>query len=214
MMQHSNVCVLALMGLTLLVLFGSCGVAGTTQKASLDGPSASLRPDGLLENQMLKIGHVTQLVLHGLQASRQYELRLCYPASMPAVFEMELQSDDLDHIAPTSRTLLNTEILRFTAGSSSSFSASGHHPAIKIAEQEGQMLVKISVEQEGVTYMDHLLDRPVQYDLILDTLHWGISARVFPLIYLLVVCLALSLLVANNSATVMKYLTSSSSSCK
>ncbi|GAB2230342.1 hypothetical protein Droror1_Dr00014605 [Drosera rotundifolia] len=122
--------------------------------------------------------------LEGLKSSAWYELKISYPASIPAIFSMVLKRDDSDVELNTHRKLLNTEKLIFKAESSD---ANTH---------QGGMYVLVTVEPEGIVAIPGVPEREViLFNIVCDELLLGIPHKAWLVVIFAVLCLLFAFIV-------------------
>ncbi|XP_021890320.1 uncharacterized protein LOC110808954 isoform X2 [Carica papaya] len=85
--------------------------------------------------------------LRGLKSHSWYEVKISFPASIPATFSLQLKRDDLGLELGKNRRLLNTEKLIFKVDSLE-----------MISDQDGWSVL-VSVEPEGIVAIPHLQER-------------------------------------------------------
>ncbi|XP_021639096.2 uncharacterized protein LOC110634418 isoform X2 [Hevea brasiliensis] len=83
--------------------------------------------------------------LQGLKSYTWYEVKISYPASIPATFSIQLKKDDSDLGMNKNRRLLNTEKLIFKTDS--------------LTGNQNKLYVLVTVEPEGVVAMPHVPER-------------------------------------------------------
>ncbi|GAB2250904.1 hypothetical protein Droror1_Dr00017154 [Drosera rotundifolia] len=122
--------------------------------------------------------------LEGLKPSAWYELKISYPASIPAIFSMVLKRDDSDVELNMHRKLLNTEKLIFKAESSN---ANTH---------QGGMYVLVTIEPEGIVAIPGVPEREViLFNIVCDELLLGIPHKAWLVVIFAVLCLLFAFIV-------------------
>uniref|UniRef100_A0A7N2N6H7 Uncharacterized protein n=1 Tax=Quercus lobata TaxID=97700 RepID=A0A7N2N6H7_QUELO len=95
--------------------------------------------------------------LQGLKPYTWYEVKISYPASIPATFSIQLKRDDSDLTLNHNRRLLNTEKLIFKTESLDSLS------------NQGRISVLVTVEPEGIVAIPHVQERQsIIFNIALD----------------------------------------------
>ncbi|KAM1013299.1 hypothetical protein ACFX13_044033 [Malus domestica] len=118
--------------------------------------------------------------LHGLKPYTSYEVKISYPASIPASFSLQLKKGDLESALTGNRRLLNTEKLIFKTESLGS-------------DDQGEMSVLVSVEPEGVVAIPNVQEREhIIFNIVCDELLLGIPYKAWWVVGFVVVCLALA----------------------
>ncbi|RWR79129.1 hypothetical protein CKAN_00769100 [Cinnamomum micranthum f. kanehirae] len=97
------------------------------------------------ETLPLQMGH-RRYQLHGLKASMWYEVKISYPASIPASFSLQLQRDKSYIGSNMKRRLLNTEKLIFKAD-------------YNLLSEHSEVHVLLTVEPGGVVAKPHVQER-------------------------------------------------------
>ncbi|XP_024018832.1 uncharacterized protein LOC21402192 [Morus notabilis] len=117
--------------------------------------------------------------LRGLKSYTLYEVKISYPASIPASFSLELRRDKLDLALHTNRRLLNTEKIIFKTDALDS-------------DQDG-MYVLVSVESEGFVAIPNVLEREfILFNIVCDELLLGIPHKAWWVVVLVILCLGLA----------------------
>ncbi|OIT01694.1 PREDICTED: uncharacterized protein LOC109226589 isoform X1 [Nicotiana attenuata] len=120
--------------------------------------------------------------LQGLNSNKWYEVKISYPASIPATFTLQLSqgSSGLNG----GRKLLNTEKIIFQADS------------IQLLGDKGGTSVLVNVEPEGIVAIPGVKERKyVIYNIVCDELLFGIPHQAWYVVVLVVLCLALALVI-------------------
>ncbi|KAJ1701113.1 hypothetical protein LUZ63_000892 [Rhynchospora breviuscula] len=110
--------------------------------------------------------------LVGLKENFWYEVKISYPASIPASFSIELKKDLTDEHRNSNRRLLNTEKLIFKA------------------ESTEQVYVLVTVNAEGVVAQPNVQERElVLYNIVCDELMLGIPRFTWWVGFTAILCL-------------------------
>ncbi|CAM8898759.1 unnamed protein product [Rhodiola kirilowii] len=119
--------------------------------------------------------------LHGLEPLKWYEVKISYPASIPASFSLRLIRDASDFGLPRLRKLLNTEKLIFQNDNSTN---------------EGPLYALVTVMPEGVVAIPNAKEREfIIFNIVCDELLFGIPYKAWWVGALVMLCLALALMV-------------------
>ncbi|KAF8023232.1 hypothetical protein BT93_F0669 [Corymbia citriodora subsp. variegata] len=122
--------------------------------------------------------------LEGLKPYTFYEVKISYPASIPASFSMQLTMDDSDSARNLNRRLLNTEKITFKMDS------------FKLIQNQGGMHVLVTVEPEGVVAIRDVKEREsIIYNIVCDELLLGIPHKAWPVGILVLLCLVVAFIV-------------------
>ncbi|PIN24719.1 hypothetical protein CDL12_02542 [Handroanthus impetiginosus] len=120
--------------------------------------------------------------LRGLRPHTWYEVKISYPASIPASFSLQLHRGTAELGRNQKRKLLNTEKIIFRTNDS-------------LIEQ-GEMYVLVNVETEGVVAMPGKQEREyVMFNIVCDELVLGIPHKAWYVVILVLVCLVLAFVV-------------------
>ncbi|KAL8171636.1 hypothetical protein V2J09_023440 [Rumex salicifolius] len=118
--------------------------------------------------------------LQGLKPYFWYEVKISYPASIPATFSLQLRKGGSDLRTNHNRRLLNTEKLIFQTESLNPIS------------DQGGTYVLVSVEAEGIVAIPGVQEREtVLFNIVCDELLLGLPHKAWPVVILAVLCLAL-----------------------
>ncbi|KAI3828436.1 hypothetical protein L1987_02537 [Smallanthus sonchifolius] len=122
--------------------------------------------------------------LHGLRPSMWYEVKISYPASIPASFSSQLTRGDSDLLLKRHRKLLNTEKLIFKNDTD-------------LQNNQGRTsYVMLTVEPEGVVAIPHGKERKIViYNIVCDELALGIPHKAWWVVILAVVCLGVAFVI-------------------
>ncbi|GAB4827292.1 hypothetical protein Ancab_034181 [Ancistrocladus abbreviatus] len=122
--------------------------------------------------------------LQGLKPYTWYEVKISYPASIPASFTLLLKRGDLDLELNMHRKLLNTEKLIFKTESLDEIS------------NQGGRYVLVTVEPEGIVAIPGVQEREfILFNIVCDELLLGIPHKAWLVVALALLCLALSVIV-------------------
>ncbi|KAJ0237479.1 Caveolin-1 protein [Hirschfeldia incana] len=119
--------------------------------------------------------------LEGLKSNSWYEVKISYPASIPALFSLQLLKDGemglkLNHM----RRLLNTEKLIFKSES---------------LENKDGLYVLVTVEPEGIVAIPNSKDRSfIIYNIVCEEQLLGIAYSCWSVVVLVVLCLVVALI--------------------
>jgi len=122
-----------------------------------------LFPDQGLENEVIIPGESVIYALDGLEPNSHYEVRISYPATSPTEFSISF----VNQVEfKTSRQLLNIEKLMFQTDEEAK--------VVGFAKTTENYLVKVSATYSGVSTIAGADKRPVVYNIVLETLFFGI----------------------------------------
>ncbi|CAN0907275.1 hypothetical protein LINGRAHAP2_LOCUS24713 [Linum grandiflorum] len=137
--------------------------------------------------------------LQGLKSNSWYEVKISYPASIPASFTIQLKKDVSDLGSNRNRRLLNTEKLIFKADS---FNGS----------QQNKLYVLVSVQPEGVVAIPNILERQaIIFNIVCDELLMGIPHKAWWVGFLVLLCLVAAFITPRFLPT---YMLPKKGSCK
>lgn len=118
--------------------------------------------------------------LRGLKSFTWYEVKISYPASIPASFSLELKRDKSDLALHMNRRLLNTEKIIFKTGSLD-------------PSNQDRMYVLVSVEPEGFVAIPNVPEREfILFNIACDELLLGIPYKARWVVVLVILCLGLA----------------------
>ncbi|XP_027352025.1 uncharacterized protein LOC113862924 isoform X2 [Abrus precatorius] len=118
--------------------------------------------------------------LQGLKPHMWYEVKISYPASIPARFSIELKRNKFDMMLNNNRRLLNTEKLIFKTDSN----------------QDESNLLLVTVEAEGFPAKRHVPEREfIIFNIVCDELLLGIPHKAWWVVALGLLCLGIGLIV-------------------
>ncbi|CAJ1960800.1 unnamed protein product [Sphenostylis stenocarpa] len=118
--------------------------------------------------------------LQGLKPHTWYEVKISYPASIPASFSIQLKRNKSDVVLNNNRRLLNTEKLIFKTSEN----------------QEEFPLVLVTVEPEGFAAKPHVPERQfIIFNIVCDELLFGIPHEAWWVVALAVLGLGMAFIV-------------------
>ncbi|XP_065053942.1 uncharacterized protein LOC135682817 [Rhopilema esculentum] len=131
-----------------------------------------LEPDKTIFNEVLSNHEAASYQLDGLLSNTNYEIRISYPAVVPTDFVIRiLWPDQQSRIK--SRQILNIEKTTFKTD---------HTTKGYVAE--------IIAYRTGFPYDDRRLKDPVVYNIVLETLHFGLSLKSWLMVcYAFILCI-------------------------
>ncbi|GMH06962.1 hypothetical protein Nepgr_008802 [Nepenthes gracilis] len=119
--------------------------------------------------------------LQGLKPYVWYEVKISYPASIPAIFSLQLKKGNFNVELNMHRKLLNTEKLIFKTQS------------IYAINNQGGMYVLVTVEPEGIVAIPGVQEREfVLFNIVCDELLLGIPYKAWAVVGLALLCLGLA----------------------
>ncbi|KAI3692647.1 hypothetical protein L6452_32468 [Arctium lappa] len=119
--------------------------------------------------------------LEGLRPSTWYEVKISYPASIPASFSLQLNKGNSDLLLKPQRKLLNTEKLIFKND---------------LQNDQSGTNVMLTVEPEGVVAIPNGKEREmVIYNIVCDELVVGIPHKAWWVVIVAVVCLGVAFVI-------------------
>ncbi|GER25607.1 hypothetical protein STAS_01205 [Striga asiatica] len=122
--------------------------------------------------------------LRGLRPRTWYEVKISYPASIPASFSLQLSRGTSDLGLNRGRKLLNTEKLIFKTDE------------IPSLVEQGRMYVLLNVEPEGVVAIPGKQERDyITFNIVCDELLLGIPHKAWFVVALVLVCLVFAFVV-------------------
>nr|GMD50723.1 uncharacterized protein LOC109179876 isoform X1 [Ipomoea batatas] len=161
---------------------------------SLIGPALSHRSKH--ETKVLHVGEELQKEtiplqsgsrlyhLQGLKSHTWYEVKISYPASIPATFSLQLKKDSSGLELNRERKLLNTEKLIFKTD------------ALDLLENQGAMFVLVTVEPEGVVAIRGVQERKfIIFNIVCDELYLGIPEKAWYVVMLVILCLVVAFVI-------------------
>ncbi|CAH8389968.1 unnamed protein product [Eruca vesicaria subsp. sativa] len=122
--------------------------------------------------------------LVGLKSSSWYEVKISYPASIPALFSLELlRNGEMSLKLKQMRRLLNTEKLVFKSGSLE-----------EVNDKDG-LFVLVTVEPEGIVAIPSLKERTfIIYNIVCEEQLLGIAYSCWSVVVLVVLCLLVAVI--------------------
>ncbi|XP_031258629.1 uncharacterized protein LOC116116711 isoform X1 [Pistacia vera] len=122
--------------------------------------------------------------LQGLKSFTWYEVKISYPASIPASFSLQLKKGNLDLVLNRNRRLLNTEKLIFKTDN------------LDVIDDQGGMYVLVTVEPEGIVAIPHVQEREfIIFNIVCDELLLGIPYEAWWVVVFVTICLILALII-------------------
>ncbi|XP_042988529.1 uncharacterized protein LOC122316074 isoform X5 [Carya illinoinensis] len=122
--------------------------------------------------------------LQGLKPYTWYEVKISYPASIPASFSLQLKRGKSNSVLNHYRRLLNTEKLIFRTESLESLS------------NEDGIYVLVTVEPEGIVAIPHVQERLfIIFNIVCDELLLGIPHKAWWVVVLVFLCLGLAFII-------------------
>ncbi|XVF89137.1 hypothetical protein PTKIN_Ptkin19aG0106300 [Pterospermum kingtungense] len=123
--------------------------------------------------------------LHGLKSLTWYEVKISYPASMPASFSLQLKKGNSDSSGLNlNRRLLNTEKLIFKTDS------------LDTINDQGGLHVLVTVEPEGFVAIPNTKEREfIIFNIVCDELFLGIPYKAWCVVVFALLCLGLALII-------------------
>ncbi|KAE8687621.1 histone-lysine N-methyltransferase ATX1-like [Hibiscus syriacus] len=149
----------------------------------LDGGFLNVGDELKAETLPLKMGS-RAYKLQGLKSLTWYEVKISYPASIPASFSLQLKKGDSDSGLIRNRRLLNTEKLIFKTDDLDT-----------INDQSG-LYVLVTVEPEGFVAIPNSKEREfIIFNIVCDELLLGIPYQAWWVVVFVVLCLVLALII-------------------
>ncbi|KAH1131755.1 hypothetical protein J1N35_003133 [Gossypium stocksii] len=149
----------------------------------LDGAVLSVGEELKAETLPLKMGSRVYK-LQGLKSLTWYEVKISYPASIPASFSLQLKKGDLESGLNRNRRLLNTEKLIFKTDNLDSIN------------DQGGLHVLVTVEPEGFVAIPNTKEREfIIFNIVCDELLLGIPYYAWWVVAFVVLCLVLALII-------------------
>ncbi|KAI3526742.1 hypothetical protein L1887_06004 [Cichorium endivia] len=122
--------------------------------------------------------------LQGLKPSHWYEVKISYPASIPASFSLQLKKDNSNLELKHQRKLLNTEKLIFK------------NDDADLQKNQSGIYVVLTVESEGVVAIPNGKEREmVIYNIVCDELVLGIPHKAWWVVILVIICLGVAFVI-------------------
>ncbi|XP_039036571.1 uncharacterized protein LOC120173483 isoform X2 [Hibiscus syriacus] len=153
------------------------------ERCKLDGGVLNVGEELKAETLPLKMGS-RAYKLQGLKSLTWYEVKISYPASIPASFSLQLKKGETDSGLSRKRRLLNTEKLIFKTDDLDA-----------INYQDG-LYVLVTVEPEGFVVIPNTKEREfVIYNIVCDELLLGIPYQAWWVVVFVVLCLVSALII-------------------
>ncbi|XP_031115032.1 uncharacterized protein LOC116019085 isoform X2 [Ipomoea triloba] len=122
--------------------------------------------------------------LQGLKSHTWYEVKISYPASIPATFSLQLKKDSSGLELNRERKLLNTEKLIFKTD------------VLNLLDNQGAMFVLVTVEPEGVVAIRGVQERKfIIFNIVCDELYLGIPEKAWYVVVLVILCLVVAFVI-------------------
>ncbi|XP_022729653.1 uncharacterized protein LOC111284858 isoform X2 [Durio zibethinus] len=122
--------------------------------------------------------------LQGLKSLTWYEVKISYPASIPASFSLQLKKGNSDSRLNRNRRLLNTEKLIFKSDS------------LDTIDDQGGLYVLVTVEPEGFVAIPNTKEREfIIFNIVCDELFLGIPYKAWWVVFFALLCLGLALII-------------------
>ncbi|XVE70976.1 hypothetical protein DITRI_Ditri10aG0113100 [Diplodiscus trichospermus] len=113
-----------------------------------------------------------------------YEVKISYPASIPASFALQLKKGNSDSGLNRNRRLLNTEKLIFKTDS------------LDMINDQGGLYVLVTVEPEGFVAIPNTKEREfIIFNIVCDELLLGIPYKAWWVVLFALLCLVLALII-------------------
>ncbi|PQQ13901.1 uncharacterized protein Pyn_06405 [Prunus yedoensis var. nudiflora] len=165
--------------ITLYIICIVISCSNSSHGNTTDGKVLNVGEELWKETLPLKMGS-RLYQLQGLKPDTWYEVKISYPASIPARFSIQLKRGDLESALTGNRRLLNTEKLIFKTESLGS-------------NDQGGMYVLVSVEPEGVVAIPNVQEREhIIFNIVCDELLLGIPYKAWWVVGFVLVCLVLA----------------------
>ncbi|KAB2019839.1 hypothetical protein ES319_D07G023900v1 [Gossypium barbadense] len=149
----------------------------------LDGAVLNVGEELKAETLPLKLGSRVYK-LQGLKSLTWYEVKISYPASIPASFSLQLKKGDLESGLNRNRRLLNTEKLIFKTDNLDSIN------------DQGGLHVLVTVEPEGFVAIPNTKEREfIIFNIVCDELLLGIPYYAWWVVAFVVLCLVSALII-------------------
>ncbi|KAL4318887.1 hypothetical protein GQ457_18G002370 [Hibiscus cannabinus] len=122
--------------------------------------------------------------LQGLKSLTWYEVKISYPASIPASFSLQLKKGETDSGLSRNRRLLNTEKLIFKTDD------------LDTINDQGGLFVLVTVEPEGFVAIPNTKEREfIIFNIVCDELLLGIPYQAWWVVVFVVLCLVSALII-------------------
>ncbi|KAK7284380.1 hypothetical protein RJT34_19125 [Clitoria ternatea] len=117
--------------------------------------------------------------LQGLKHRGWYEVKISYPASIPASFSIQMKRNKSDVVLNNNRRLLNTEKLIFMN-----------------SNQDESQLILVTVEPEGFPAKPRVPEREfIIFNIVCDELLLGIPYKAWGVVALALLCLGIAFII-------------------
>ncbi|ESQ34705.1 hypothetical protein EUTSA_v10008823mg [Eutrema salsugineum] len=122
--------------------------------------------------------------LEGLKSNSWYEVKISYPASIPALFSLQLlRNGEMGLKLNQMRRLLNTEKLIFKSES------------LEEVNNKDGLYVMVTVEPEGIVAIPNFKERSfIIYNIVCEEQLLGIAYSCWSVVVLVVLCLVVALI--------------------
>ncbi|MBA0576618.1 hypothetical protein Golob_024465, partial [Gossypium lobatum] len=158
-------------------------------KCKLDGAVLNVGEELKAETLPLKMGSRVYK-LQGLKSLTWYEVKISYPASIPASFSLQLKKGDLESGLNRNRRLLNTEKLIFKTDNLDSINDQGGLHVLVTVEPEGFVAIPNTKEREFIIFNIARV-----YFSVCDELLLGIPYYAWWVVAFVVLCLVSALII-------------------
>ncbi|XP_039054912.1 uncharacterized protein LOC120197456 [Hibiscus syriacus] len=149
----------------------------------LDGGVLNVGEELKAETLPLKMGS-RAYKLQRLKSLTWYEVKISYPASVPASFSLQLKKGELDSGLSRNRRLLNTEKLIFKTDD------------LDTINDQGGLYVLVTLEPEGFVAIPNTKEREfIIFNIVCDELLLGIPYQAWWVVVFVVLCLVLALII-------------------
>ncbi|KAB2072574.1 hypothetical protein ERO13_A07G022184v2 [Gossypium hirsutum] len=149
----------------------------------LDGAVLNVGEELKAETLSLKMGSRVYK-LQDLKSLTWYEVKISYPASIPASFSLQLKKGDLESGLNRNRRLLNTEKLIFKTDNLDSIN------------DQGGLHILVTVEPEGFVAIPNTKEREfIIFNIVCDELLLGIPYYAWWVVAFVVLCLVSALII-------------------
>lgn len=140
-----------------------------------------LRPDRSLDALSITPGETLRFLLEDLKPKSHYEVRISYPANYPTIFHI-----NFDERESTGRSLLNIEKISFITDKE------GLIEGKKMVD--GRYHLTVRAEFESVSPPGGVGPRPVPFNIVLETLFYGVPFESLKVVGLIIVGVIVSLI--------------------
>ncbi|RAL52898.1 hypothetical protein DM860_007666 [Cuscuta australis] len=179
MLCHCRKLVFGLISIIIYIFIGPVMIHGSKIETKLLHVGEELHKETIPLQSGSRLYH-----LQGLKSHTWYEVKISYPASIPATFLLQLKKGGSEVELNQGRKLLNTEKIIFKTGSSD------------ILNDQDGMFVLVTVEPEGVVAMPGVQEREfVMFNIVCDELYLGIPEKAWYVVVLAVLCLGVAFVI-------------------